>query len=33
MVLSEINKLNFLYNLLMSLDLSEINRLKNNSTD
>jgi len=33
LVISELNKLICPYNLLISLDLSEISRLKNNSTD
>jgi len=33
LVLSEINRLICQYNLLISLDLSEISLLKNNSTD
>jgi len=31
--LSENSRLNFLYSQLISLDLSEISQLKNNSTD
>jgi len=31
--LSEISRLNIFYSQLISLDLSEISRLKNNSTD